>query len=42
VKKSGEEKRFFVNQVMMEAALPEILSRARRHKILVTEERRRQ
>lgn len=42
VKKSGAELRFFVNDVMMEAALPEILSRARRHKILLLEERRRQ
>jgi hypothetical protein len=42
VQKSGAELRYFVNHVMMEAALPEILSRARRHKILLLEERRQQ
>lgn len=42
VKKSGASERFFVNHVMMEAALPEILNRARRHKILLTEQRRPQ
>jgi hypothetical protein len=42
VQKSGRESRYFVNHVMMEAALPEILNRARRHNILLLEERRQQ